>query len=73
MYGLVSQSTDNFNSLNYKPMKTNLIGFYSQAMNYSIGTTYEGKHFDYLKEIIPYVHHIEVSPDSITVKKERTS
>lgn len=50
-------------------MKTNLIGFYSQAMNYSIGTTYEGKDFNYLKEIIPYVNHIEVSPDSIAVKK----
>ncbi len=38
-------------------------------MKYSIGTTYEGKNFDYLKEIVPYVNHIEVSPDSIAVKK----
>lgn len=38
-------------------------------MNYSIGTTYEGKNFTYLKEIIPFVHHIEVSPDSIAHKK----
>ncbi len=32
-------------------------------MNYSIGTTYEGKNFTYLKEITPFVRHIEVSPD----------
>lgn len=43
-------------------------------MKYSIGTTYEGKNFQYLKEIIPYVNHIEVSPDSIAViKNGRTS
>ncbi|OCX50908.1 hypothetical protein BEL04_19490 [Mucilaginibacter sp. PPCGB 2223] len=35
-------------------------------MKYAIGTTYEGKDFDYLQEIIPYVKHIEVSPDSIS-------
>lgn len=34
-------------------------------MNYSIGTTYEGKDFDYLRKILPFVDHIEVSPDSI--------
>jgi uncharacterized protein (UPF0276 family) len=38
-------------------------------MNYSIGTTYEGKNFKYLTEIIPFVNHIEVSPDSIAHKK----
>ena len=38
-------------------------------MNYSIGTTYEGKNLKYLKEIIPFVRHIEVSPDSIAHKK----
>jgi uncharacterized protein (UPF0276 family) len=35
-------------------------------MSYAIGTTYEGKDFLYLKEIVPYVKHIEVSPDSIS-------
>ncbi|WP_448700984.1 DUF692 family multinuclear iron-containing protein [Mucilaginibacter sp. AW1-3] len=39
-------------------------------MRYAIGTTYEGKDFAYLKEIIPYVKHIEVSPDSISVFNE---
>jgi uncharacterized protein (UPF0276 family) len=38
-------------------------------MSYSIGTTYEGKNFTYLEEIIPFVRHIEVSPDSIAHKK----
>lgn len=38
-------------------------------MKYSIGTTYEGKDFTYLNEILPFVNHIEVSPDSITRKK----
>ncbi|HEU4902368.1 MAG TPA: DUF692 family protein [Flavisolibacter sp.] len=38
-------------------------------MKYSIGTTYEGKNTAYLKEIAPFVNHIEVSPDSIAVKK----
>lgn len=41
----------------------------SQSMKYSIGTTYEGKNFQYLKEVIPYVNHIEISPDSIANKK----
>jgi len=35
-------------------------------MNYSIGTTYEGKDLAYLAKIAPYVDHIEVSPDSIS-------
>ncbi len=35
-------------------------------MKYAIGTTYEGKDFGYLQEIIPYAKHIEVSPDSIS-------
>ncbi len=39
-------------------------------MKYSIGTTYEGKNFSYLQEIIPFVNHIEVSPDSIAKKKD---
>lgn len=34
-------------------------------MSYSIGTTYEGKDFEYLRRILPFVGHIEVSPDSI--------
>jgi uncharacterized protein len=43
-------------------------------MQYSIGTTYEGKSMAYLKEIAPFVNHIEVSPDSIAVKNNgRTS
>jgi len=36
-------------------------------MKYSIGTTYEGKNFRYLQEVLPYVGHIEVSPDSLAV------
>ena len=39
-------------------------------MNYSIGTTYEGKNFRYLQEIAPFVNHIEVSPDSIANRKK---
>ncbi len=38
-------------------------------MKYSIGTTYEGKKFSYLKELIPHIQHIEISPDSIAAKK----
>lgn len=38
-------------------------------MKYAIGTTYEGKNFDYLNQIIPFVQYIEVSPDSIAHKK----
>ncbi|MGZ5255724.1 MAG: DUF692 domain-containing protein [Flavitalea sp.] len=38
-------------------------------MHYSIGTTYEGKNEEYLEQIIPFVDHIEVSPDSIAIKK----
>lgn len=39
-------------------------------MNYSIGTTYEGKDFNYLQQIIPFINHIEISPDSIASKKD---
>jgi hypothetical protein len=39
-------------------------------MSYSIGTTYEGKNMHYLKSILPYVQHIEISPDSIAHKKD---
>lgn len=39
-------------------------------MKYAIGTTYEGKDFGYLQEILPYVKHIEVSPDSISAFNE---
>src|SRR5579871_5492218 len=35
----------------------------------SVGTTYEGKNFSYLQQILPYVNHIEVSPDSHAYKK----
>ena len=38
-------------------------------MKYSIGTTYEGKDFNYLKEIAPHINHVEISPDSLAVKK----
>src|SRR5690348_9510461 len=38
-------------------------------MRYSIGTTYEGKNFNYLQAVMPYVNHIEVSPDSIAYKR----
>jgi uncharacterized protein (UPF0276 family) len=38
-------------------------------MAYSIGTTYEGKNFEYLQHILPYAGHIEISPDSIAYKK----
>jgi uncharacterized protein (UPF0276 family) len=37
-------------------------------MQYSIGTTYEGKNLRYLKQILKAVNHIEVSPDSIALK-----
>lgn len=38
-------------------------------MIYSIGTTYEGKNLNYLQEILPHVNHIEISPDSIAIKR----
>ena len=50
-------------------MEKHSSAFYSLCMRYSIGTTYEGKNFKYLQEILPYVNHIEVSPDSIAVKR----
>src|ERR1700733_1025456 len=39
-------------------------------MKYSVGTTYEGKDLNFLKDIAPFVRHIEVSPDSIATYNE---
>ena len=38
-------------------------------MRYSIGTTYEGKNLKYLQAIIPYVDHLEISPDALAIRK----
>lgn len=34
-------------------------------MGLSIGTTYEGKNFSYLQKVLPFIQHIEISPDAI--------
>jgi len=39
-------------------------------MSLSVGTTYEGRNFSYLKKILPYVQHIEISPDSLAYKSK---